>query len=333
MDNHQEENIFVEFSNEPIFHCHIPELGFRLIQVGEDISLKEFEKDKFETYKAVSRQDKKDHATFKGSLLMPLSPRLKGKRLSPPGKDPLFQRFADLVSEEEILIFANEYGALDLGYYPQVTGEGTVKLESLAFWKKEILEMKGVIEAVGCFENRGPVEKFIYGLQGPSPDRSNLSFYPFRDDKYDELKKQIGNIFPLRTRAGLCLPKNEPLHFALLRGIAAFCSLKLRLHQCNPAYGILSGGRPIAYIKPRTLAAALWLEFAQSFFKDGPEHKIARRCFHCGRYGLEGMHQRKKEPNAGLWYHETCKCAFYNRKRRRKEREQREKEMESKKQK
>ncbi len=308
--------------------------GYKLVKPGYKISWQELNtmadglKDDFPLKKgsywiAVPRKER-DPIDPNASLLIPLGPDNYGVRPFSSNEKPLFQSFIDLTSEEEILAFAFTYGRLGAMGLNWDIEAGQVFLESTDFWRKEISAMKVIIEAAACCEASSSFEKMVpfWETAVRKNDPNIINLFPFFFKLFSSCifsKEHMGSLH------------NESRKITLFRIVASCCTVKLSEHDCYPCYSISRNGRPEAGIDTTRLAGALWLELIHSIFKDGPEHMIAHRCFYCGRYDREGMHQRKKDPNAGLWYHETCKCAFYNRMRRRKEREQREKGMESKK--
>lgn len=327
-------NTFIPFSNEFSFTLHRSNNGYKLVSPGYKISRQEFEKVFYDISDdswmwegrkhliAISPPLERFSKYNSEYLLMPMGKGIREERQFSKNKKPLFQSFIDLSSDDEILSFANIHGCLSDPYedWPNLNEAEKFffPLESIGLWKREIAAMKQIIEAVKCIEEGRRIQEMISFWESSinNIDKEMIEKFPF-----------FFKILPFylsSQQPGYSLVYDSPYH-GLLQIIAICCNSKLHRYHCIPKYTVLYSGQPEAYLEAETLAGALWLELTHSIFKDGPEHLIAHRCFYCGRYDREGMHQRKKEPNAGLWYHETCKCAFYNRERRRKEREKKSK--------
>ena len=292
-------DVFLE-PGKGYFYNFVPQKGFCLIPVGYE------EDNEFDAKIRYVSGDNKD--AKEGYLLLANSP---GRELKSPffiQGEPLFQSFSQLSSDEEILAFANIYG--ELVTRPFHTSfwlrEATIELESIDFWKKEIFLMRKMIEMVGCYENNCTADRFMRREKG--------QWY------YYDLSFEPGG----KTWEVFVPEKNPESRSLLFYGITEFLNTRLRKYPSSLGYRI-ENGRVHSYLMPKSLAAALWLQFSQSFFRDGPENMIAHRCFICGRYDKkdgDNMRQRKKDPFKGLWYHETCKSTFYNHQRRERQAEE-----------
>lgn len=286
-------DVFLE-PGKGYFKNFVPKNGFHLIPVGYEEDRKSDAKIR---YVSGDNKDAKE-----GYLLLANSPGEEFKNPFFTQGEPLFQSFSQLSSDEEILAFANMHGELVTRPFHRSfwLREATIELESIDFWKKEIFLMRKMIEMIGCYEIGDPIDRFIRKQK--------------RQRYYYDLSFEPGG----KTWEVFVPEENPEPRFILFYGITRFFNIMLRRHPSSLGYNI-ENGRACSHLLPNSLAAALWLQFAQTFFKDGPENMIAHRCFICGRYDKkdgDNMRQRKKAPFKGLWYHETCKSTFYNRQRR-----------------
>jgi len=282
-----------------LFMQWVPLEGFEIVKSGDIINIPSRTSRKMIPVEVISRDNKE---TREEALLLPKS---RGLILSAPffkvGK-PLFQLFANLSSESQIINFANAYGQLlpfsnDSGHilFPNAFIQDQTEvweLESISLWKREIKEMKQMINAVGCYEQGGEAERFVRTCNDEQQE-------DFLTNEFLFYELDVGSPFLFKAE------KDDLPHDVLLQGIMEFFDYKLFTYPSTPFY-MDKEGHPQSHLLPHSLAGMLWLQFAQSFFKDGPEYMTARRCFYCGQYDTEDMRQRKNGPFAGLWYHERC---------------------------
>ncbi len=87
---------------------------------------------------------------------------------------------------------------------------------------------------------------------------------------------------------------------------------KLREYPSVQEYGTGKKGKAFPVLRSHSLGAAIWLQLAQSIFKDGPNERIARRSFLSGEYYAQQCLTKKRTGEyAGLYYHPREKQNFY----------------------
>lgn len=332
-------DVFLTPTGLPYFWDKRPQEGFYLIPAGEKVLIERMFSDKandirwregFYLTVPIGAQNN-TQANMRPLLLMPNSYKTEEISFNIKESEPLFQTFANLKTDEDILAFANKYGNLterDL-YHDSDQDKQIVWLEGLDLWKRESAHMRKIIEAVGYFEYefRKPIHPLVI-LSGYSGDfekkddgNYRSSTYRFCLDVSEELQEGITDqqecvYWRINERSKKDRENN------LYRGIVEMCNKKIHHYGCEPIYRVYKDqARP--YLAPKNLAAAIWLDFAQTFCKDKPEDKetLPRLCFKCGKYDdpNEGnMHQIKKSssPYRELWYHERCYRNQIMRKRR-----------------
>jgi len=240
------------------------------------------------------------------TLLFPKG-EVKGERNAffEEDKEPLFQKFANLKTKEEIQSFAGEYGCLYKKPEWQQDKEGKTIffLESVETWKREIDALNIALQAVIIFE-AGQIPKFRF-----EPDNANQYIY------IRPALKSGGTSTVLFAAYLEGIPEEKIFKIA----VARLFNKKLQENPSVPAYRIGKAGQIEPFFHPQSLAAAIWLQLAQSFFKDGPADQIAKRCHICGKWGkaykewddtitldTDIWGQRRKGPYAGLYYHKLC---------------------------
>lgn len=258
-------------------------------------------------------------------LLMPLTNKTSTKEPFLGGDVPLFQRFSFLATEGEILDFANENGTLLVWKRikdKSFDGKETIELESLEYWENEIEAISEVIEGIVFLEHGWPVDSLLAHLERNRRNKYawSLASVLFSLDREKRIQKKPGGscgfaLVPTEEGTFAELEKEQP-HTDILRSIAIVCNRKLRENRCHPHYRVLPGGRKRAELQANNLIGSLWLELARSLFWEGPEEMVAHRCYVCGMFGRDGMRQRKKGPNSGLWYHEKCSNVLKSREKR-----------------
>jgi len=340
------EDLFDEYGWERRFRSEVPRGGFELVNPGQCI----YEtREGFSQINPVSsdeigndlqrrcliahpaRNFALPNVTYRSErpLLMPLTSKTFTKAPFLGGEEPLFQRFANLATESEILDFADANGTLQ----PRLTREdrfssgekATIKLESLALWEIEIETVNDVIEGIMWYEHGWSIVSLLSHLERKRYKRKKPSGSLASVLKnFDRDKKEIQKIF---EGSGVLAPvskeeetiaefvKEQP-HTNILRSIAIVCNHKLRKNMCHPSFRVLPGGRKRAELEGNNLIGSLWLELARSLFWGWPEEMVAHRCYVCGMFCREGMRQRKKGPNSGLWYHERCSNMLKSREKR-----------------
>jgi len=215
---------------------------------------------------------------------------------------PLFQKFANLGSEEEVLAFANKYGSLHskMSILQSLSPKsGVVYLESVRDWAYEINLVRTALKLIEVYENRSWDSDLKVIAAGKFGASYNIEGTSFCVDG------------PPPPKAGM-----DENVFKLL--LVRFFNARLREHQSSLGYGFDDAGRFISAIYPTTLEAAIWLQLAQSFFGDAPSERMAKRCFVCGCFGSKAnMRKRFKGEHRGGYYHIGC----YETLKRRKQRE------------
>jgi hypothetical protein len=241
-------------------------------------------------------------------------------------EEPLFQKFANLKTTEEIRAFAGEYGCLrkEPECWVDKKGNRIVLLESVVAWGKEICALNVVLQAIVIWKE-GRISSFKFEF---NKETGQVHIFP-------PLKSEmtIGSD-RMYAETYLTAPYVEgaPEETIFKMAVTRLIDEKLRENPSTPIYLFGEKGQIKPYLHPQSLAAAIWLQLAQSFFKDGPAERIAERCYLCGKWGkaykewfdtitldTEIWGQRKKGPEAGLYYHKRCDKA----KRMRELREQR----------
>jgi len=316
------EDIYLEPLGEAKFVSLIPKLGFTVIKSGETLKTPPaYAANKVETalrlnvakngYVALPLQAEGYALAdaikkFEGEkLLCPVGEALKvRKSYFDIDKVPLFQEFANLKTEDEIVEFANKYGTLQ-GRMPVLLGlgGGVVFLESVSDWSREINLIRTALKLAEIYENRswdndlkvieaGKVLA-LYGIEGT----------PFSIEGPKPPKRGVDVNF-----------------FNLL--LVMFFTRQLREHQSYPGYGFDSRGHFTSAIYPTSLASAMWLQLAQSFFGDAPSERMAKRCFICGQWGSkDSMRKRREGKYSGGYYHIGCYESLKKRNQRKKKAE------------
>lgn len=309
------EDIYLEPLGEAEFVSLIPKLGFKVIKSGETPRTPPaFAANKVETalrlnivkngYVALPLQaegyDLDDAIkNFEGEkLLCPVGEALKvRKSYFDIDKVPLFQEFANLKSEDEIVEFANKYGTLQ-GKMSLTLGEGAVFLEALGDWAREISLVNTALKLIEIYEN--------HSIHEGRPWDNDL--------KVIEAGK-VGGLYGIEGTP-FCIEGPKPPKtgvdvnfFKLL--LVMFFNRQLREHQSYPGYGFDSAGHFTSAIYPTSLASAIWLQLAQSFFGDAPNERMAKRCVRCGQWGKkDDMRKRRKGEYRGKYYHKRCYESF-----------------------
>lgn len=299
----------------------IPKLGFKVIKSGETLRTPPtFAANKVETalrlnvakngYVALPLQAEGYALAdaikkFEGEkLLCPVGEALKvRKSYFDIDKVPLFQEFANLKTEDEIVEFANKYGTLQgrMSILVSLSSKGgVVYLEPISDWACEINLVRTALKLIEIYENSswdndlkvieaGKVLA-LYGIEGT----------PFSIEGPKPPKRGVDVNF-----------------FNLL--LVMFFNRQLREHQSYPGYGFDSRGHFTSAIYPTSLASAMWLQLAQSFFGDAPSERMAKRCFICGSFGSKAnMRKRFKGEHRGRYYHIGCYETLKRRKHREK---------------
>ncbi len=288
---------FIDAPMEPVFFNVRPQEGFRLIESvsvvpGDFLPVKEIP-----SVKVLPREGEPA-----GMLLLPVGKTMEARNAFFPDGEPLFQRFADLETDDAIVDFASEFGPLRPGV-PFDLSLNEARLESVSLWRTEISLMRAVLRLVGDYEDEKPVDEDItrQGKRVVVHIRGSLSGQ---------------NVF-------LDFDPGETERETVFRGFVGFFNRKLQECPSSPAR-ILHEGKVRSVLVPESLQAALWLQLSHSIFRDGPSDIAARRCFVTGLYfpekymGKPIMKMRTVGPNKGRWYHKDMKHRFYQQKYARK---------------
>ncbi|MGI6784144.1 MAG: hypothetical protein ACOX5A_07930 [Aminivibrio sp.] len=211
---------------------------------------------------------------------------------------PLFQRFAGLEDEGEILEFANIFGQLRQEARTDLTeGRGKTYLEPLSFWESEIETMRSLLAAWGAYE----------------VDKDIDSWVRFRH----------GRVFFGTFKGSLPIVTSESKRETLFRCIAIFIDEKLKDCPLIVSHG-WGTGIVRSYLEPLSLQGALWLQLSQAFFNDGPKEEVVRRDVLTGDYyrerdanGKKVMRKKTTGPYKGHCYHRDIADRFYEQKRKR----------------
>lgn len=96
------------------------------------------------------------------------------------------------------------------------------------------------------------------------------------------------------------------------RDLSELLNRKLRKYPSIQEYGIDKKGNAFPVFRSHSLGAAIWLQLAQSVFRDGPNERIARRCFFSGEYlAQQCLIKKTTGEYAGMYYHLREKRKFY----------------------
>ncbi len=246
------------------------------------------------------------------TLLFPKG-EVKGERNAffEEDKEPLFQKFANLKTKEEIQSFAGEYGCLYKNPEWQQDNQGKTIffLESVEKWQNEINAINIALQAIVIFEE-GRFSNFDFR---PDMEKTCIRIRPaLKSGGTSGWPASFTFLFAPYVEG---IPKEKIFKIA----VAGLFNEKLQKNPSFPAYGIGKAGEIEPFFHSQSLAAAIWLQLAQSFFKDGPADQIAKRCHICGKWGkaykewddtitldTDIWGQRRKGPYAGLYYHKLC---------------------------
>lgn len=317
------EEEFLEPLGEAVFSSLVPQEGFKFVSAGELLEMPPpygvnrvqtairmslplqklgyvvlpFNKEGHDLEQALEEVQGKEI-----KLLCPVGELLRVQRgFFDISDTPLFQKFAKLTNEEEVLVFASQYGSLHgrMSILQSLSPKGgAVYLESVSDWACEINLVKTALKLIEIYENR-------------SWDR---------DLKVIDAGK-IGATYGIEGTS-FCVegppPKSEEMDEGVFRLLLVkFFNGQLRRHQTNVGYGFDHAGRFTSAIYPTSLGGAIWLQLAQSFFGDAPNERMAKRCYICGQYGNKGvMRKRGDGEYKGRYYHVGCYESFKKRKQR-----------------
>ncbi len=317
------EEEFLEPLGEAVFSSLVPQEGFKFVSAGELLEMPPpYGVNRVQTAIRISLPLQK-----LGYVVLPLNKEghdleqaleeVQGeeiKLLCPVGEllrvqrgffdisdTPLFQKFAKLTNEEEVLAFASQYGSLHgrMSILQSLSPKGgAVYLESVSDWACEINLVKTALKLIEIYENRTwekDLKVIVAGETSATYNIEGTSFY-----------------------VGGPPPKSEEVDEGVFRLLlVGFFNEQLYRHKANVAYGFNHTGRFVSTIHPTSLAGAIWLQLAQSFFGDAPNERIARRCYICGQYGNKGvMRKRGDGEYRGRYYHVGCYESFKKRKQR-----------------
>jgi|GEM_PF-2228862 len=312
---------------KPLFFNPLYEEGFELIPEGSNVNLsfsnlttydeptweyiKETKKSKILnplTMKAKAREDYRERLQHGGDVLLFL-PRggVKEARNAyfsyVEDEEPLFQRFANLQTDEDILEFSGEYGLLRGKI---VADKDFLALESLDFWRREILLVKGFLVVWNAYDQR---TSFWAYLKRNSEGNKEILKIPGEN----------GNaIMEFAISANLKEERRESLR----RALAGFLDSKVEKCGLSTVH-FMDNKKTKSYLKPFNLLGAIWLQLSQSFFKDGPSENMVQRCYLSGLFfPLNCLSQRTKGENKGLFYYPGMKHRLYKQKNYRKKKAQ-----------
>jgi len=269
-----------------------------------------------------------------GSLLLPQGQCTKARNVYFESKSPLFSTFAELKQdkntgealadkkaiENNILAFANGYGFL-YGL-PEVlvdrAGHKVVLLESILEWEFEIEYANIGIQVMTIVDIEEKTKQKQF--------KAKVKALPAGE--------KVAFIEPVFTSGEMGITLQVPYEegqseeMSIKMAIVDFFNKQLCKYPTVPSYCVMENGRFYSYFWPSSLAGAIWLQMAQTVFKDGNE-PAAIRCYLCGKWEYPYIKkdgkltldtlfwsQRKKEPYKGLYYHRRCYNADYMRNHR-----------------
>lgn len=220
-------------------------------------------------------------------------------------QEPLFQQFAKLETDEDILKFAGKYGQLKRGVSADMTGGNKVFLESLIFWKGEISLVRQFLKILGDYEMDQNLEEYLTFMK-------ESVFFMVHGEK-NLAGKNIT----------LSLVKAESKRDTVYRGMAKFLDEKMMEAPLTVSHS-LEGKIFKSYLTPLSLQGAIWLQISQVFFGDGPSEEKVRRCVLTGGYfrerdstGKKIMWLKKTGPLKGHFYHRDMADRFSEQLRKR----------------
>lgn len=289
--------VFLEAPNTHYFFNAVPSEGFRLVKPGQKIPMEWIGLPlAMASDVMVTARQRPERGVQSGGLLLCPVGRKETARNSyfPRGQAPIFAEFAALMDDdgkirsEKISLFAAEFGSLeDTGVV--ASRADNVLLESFGFWCREVSRMRILLDAVARFEDK---------------------------KTGDDLLRRRGDSVVLGDIA-VPFVASESRSDMLHRCIVAFINGRLREHSVNQQY--LSTEKGIrSILEPTTLLGAMWIQVAQSFFKDGPMERLAARSYLTGDYfPRRDMKVRQVGPHSGRLYHPAERNRFYSRKHKR----------------
>jgi hypothetical protein len=305
---------FIDAPQVPLFFSPVPSGGFRLIEACSPIPFNSVfpvtggERVFMTAYPRKEECSEEAAEKFHPLLLLPVGPEKEAINAYHQyfnEQEPLFQQFAKLETDNDILAFAGTYGQLKRGVSADMTGENKVFFESLNLWRGEISLVRQFLQILGDFEMSQNLGKYFKFMEG------KILFMVHG-------KKGIAgkNIF-------LTIKPAETVKDTVYRGMATFLDEKLREAPLTVSHG-LGDGKVKSYLTPLSLRGALWLQISQAFFGDGPKEAKVRRCVLTGDYfRVENdakekiMWLKKTGPLKGHYYHKDMADRFTEQKRKR----------------
>lgn len=305
---------FIDAPQVPLFFNPVPSKGFRLIEACSPIPFNSVfpvtggEKVFMTALPRKEECSEEVAEKFHPLLLLPVGPHKEAINTYHSyfnGEEPLFQQFAKLETDNDILAFAGKYGQLKRGVSADMTGENKVFFESLNLWKGEISLVRQFLQMLGDFEMGQNLGKYFKFMEG------KILFMV-----HGEKRIAGKNIF-------LTIKPAETVKDTVYRGMATFLDEKMKEAPLTISHG-LGGGKVKSYLTPLSLRGALWLQLSQAFFQDGPKEAKVRRCVLTGDYfrekdgtGKRIMWLKKTGPLRGHHYHRNMMDRFYEQKRKR----------------
>lgn len=304
---------FIDAPQVPLFFNPVPSKGFRLIEAcspipfnsvfpvtgGEGVFLLALPRKEECSEEAAEK--------FRPLLLLPVGPEKEAINAYHQyfnEQEPLFQQFARLETDDDILGFAGKYGQLKQGVTSKPI-EGRLFLESLSLWRGEISLVRQFLKIWGDYEMGQNLGKYIKRMKG------EILFMV-----HGEKRIAGKNIF-------LTIKPAETVKETACRGMATFLDEKLREAPLTVSHG-KEGKLFKSYLTPLSLQGAIWLQISQAFFGDGPKEAKVRRCVLTGDYfrekdgtGKRIMWLKKTGPLKGHYYHRDMMDRFYEQKRKR----------------
>ena len=268
----EQEDIYLDAPNIGYFYVEKPEAGFRLVKHGEKVPFEEFIAFRLPGAELIG--------TIKKAPFTALSrdKKEKGMLLLPQGNH-LVGHWLSFFEDKE----AGKYR----GNKPKLTPifEAFRKLKS----EDEILNFAS---RYGEFRPRGEAQ-YTLSLVDDQVWCESLNLW----------KKEIADVNNVVTLWEGGTEGKE---------LAKLINEKLREYPSQQEYGTDEQGKAFPVLRSHSLGAAIWLQLAQSIFKDGPNERIARRSFRSGEYYAQQCLTKKRTGEyAGLYYHPREKQNFY----------------------
>ncbi|MGI6251832.1 MAG: hypothetical protein ACOYJV_00125 [Aminivibrio sp.] len=299
---------FIEAPQESEFFNVIYQGGFELIEAGEQVSTRRIlggkADDTLPVFPFAEDMPLEDAKKIRPMLLLPKGPPASAVNCLHAyfnGEEPLFQQFASLKTDADILSFAGKYG--NLRHTVCVQGiPYRISLEMIATWRQEIAIVRRFLELRGDFE---------MGKELPMTVNGRMACLNVRVNEWESRSIR------------LLVKTPDPRKLIAKALLGAFLDERMAKAPLTVSHKMQDGIYK-SLLTPLSLLGAVWLQLSQSFFGDGPAEEIVRRCVLTGIYcrernsaGEKIMWRKKTGPYKGHHYHRDMLRRFSEQKRKR----------------